>query len=183
MDFSLWKDIHTISAIQDPGKLLEKKNAQYNSQEELHSQSSLYCYVDASWIDSNRNAGIGWILTDAQGRKLLKGSSAIDPTNSVLEAEAIALSQAVFQIKRLNYKHVVFSGDSASLYRYLEKVGISCNKKSGILEIQRHLDDIISLAKDHYSFKHVARNANSLADALAKAARTNNSPYVITWDH
>lgn len=47
-------------------------------------------------------------LYSREGIQKLQGSSSINPTNSPLEAEAIALSMAVQQMKNLSYDQVTF---------------------------------------------------------------------------
>jgi len=64
--------------------------------------------TDGLWIDSNSKAGIRWGLFNAQGRCLLKGSTSIEPTNSALDMEAIALREALLQMRRVSYQKVIF---------------------------------------------------------------------------
>ncbi|KAG7547813.1 Ribonuclease H domain [Arabidopsis suecica] len=177
LDFSLWKNAQTESKRLH----LDKNHAPALEQIVPPLKTSLYCYTDASWIDSSKNAGIGWALADGSGKYLLKGSSSIAPTTSALEAEAIALLEAVLQLRRLNYQNITFCGDSASLYRYLERVKTHSCPQSGVLEIQSYLDDITAMTKDCSGFQLIPRTANHVADALAKEARINASPYVISW--
>ncbi|KAG5399231.1 hypothetical protein IGI04_021045 [Brassica rapa subsp. trilocularis] len=54
---------------------------------------------------------VGWSLYSREGIQKLQGSSSINPTNSPLEAEAIALSMAVQQMKNLCYDQVTFISD------------------------------------------------------------------------
>lgn len=54
---------------------------------------------------------VGWSLYSREGIRKLQGSSSINPTNSPLEAEAIALSMAVQQMKNLCYDQVTFISD------------------------------------------------------------------------
>lgn len=35
--------------------------------------------------------------------------------------------------------------------------------------------------RSHFNFKHVGRNLVDVVDKLAKEARVNNKPYVISW--
>lgn len=56
----------------------------------LNHLTLFYCFVDASWISPEEKAGFGWILKNPQGRPLMKGYASIDPTRTVMEAEAIA---------------------------------------------------------------------------------------------
>ncbi|CAL9228382.1 unnamed protein product, partial [Arabidopsis halleri] len=74
-------------------------------------------------------SGIGWILQDGRDKHILKGSSSIAATESPLEAEAIALKEAILRLKMLGYNHVTFCGDSAQIYRYLDS---SYNPRSNL---------------------------------------------------
>ncbi|EFH62608.1 hypothetical protein ARALYDRAFT_892986 [Arabidopsis lyrata subsp. lyrata] len=137
--------------------------------------------TDASWINQDSKIGVGWTLHDSLGRYLLKGSASLEPTQSVLEAEALALREALIHLKRLNYQNVTFCGDSHSLYGYLEGIWHKKLQTRGSNEIQTYLQDISKLAHDSYQFRYINRAANVLADTLAREARDNDSPYVISW--
>ncbi|KAG7548127.1 Reverse transcriptase domain [Arabidopsis suecica] len=148
---------------------------------EIWELSHVFLNSDASWIDQHSKAGIGWCLHDASGRYILKGYASIDPTDSALEAEAIALRESLLTLKRLNYRNVTFCGDSLTLYGHLMKVAKLGNQTpSEHAEIQGYLDDIITLAQDSYQFSFIGRKANSIADSLAKEARVNNSSFVVS---
>ncbi|KAG7614955.1 Ribonuclease H domain [Arabidopsis thaliana x Arabidopsis arenosa] len=58
-------------------------------------------------LNHDSKAGICLILTDSHGKYILKGCSSIEPTNSALEAEAIALKEALLQVKCLQYQDVI----------------------------------------------------------------------------
>lgn len=111
----------------------------------------------------------------------LSRSASLGPTDTVLEAEAIALKEALLQMRRLNYHNVTFCGDSLTLFGYLEKNTHSGLQGMGPQEIQRFLQDIVLVAHDSYRFKYINRQANQQADELARDARIHNSPYVVSW--
>lgn len=73
----------------------------------LPQESTLYCIADASWKSVNETAGIGWSLYSRQSTLIMQGSSAIEPTNSVFEAEAMEMLLAVQHLHRLHYKEVL----------------------------------------------------------------------------
>ncbi|CAE5958045.1 unnamed protein product [Arabidopsis arenosa] len=148
---------------------------------EIWELSPIGMRPDGSWIDSNSKAGIGWALYTSQGRCVLYGSSSTDPTSSALEAEAVALREAILQLKKLNYQQVTFCGDSLTLYRYLEHAVFQHHPEPGNHEIQNYIEDILALAKGRYCFKFVGREENVMADNLAKQARQKLSPYTISW--
>lgn len=65
----------------------------------LPHESYFYCVADASWKSPYEKAGIGWSLHSREGTLILQGSSAIAPTFSSLEAEAMATLLAVQQLQ------------------------------------------------------------------------------------
>lgn len=177
LDWRLWKEASIISNHSNQGL----QSVHTTSQQLLPHNTSFYCCTDGSWINPSSNAGIGWALFNAAGHCIIKGSFSIEPAYSALETEAIALREALLQIKRLNYQDVTFYGDSATLYQYLEKATEQSQPNPGCLEIQGYLDDILALSKGLYRFKFIKRNTNTMADTLAKQARIMNSPFVVTW--
>lgn len=180
MDFNLWKDSQS-----DPNVLsLHKAKPKVATlQEIMQHTSSLICCADASWTNSSSKAGIGWILLTSQGSRILRGFSSVDPVNSALEAEALALKEALLHVRRLQYKNVIFCGDSFTLYRHLEKITKLPHSLPGLLEIQPYLDDIAAITISSFSFKYICRSDNNAADLLAKTARCQNSPFTISWDY
>ncbi|CAE6072525.1 unnamed protein product [Arabidopsis arenosa] len=149
----------------------------------MHHTSSFVCCVDASWLDSQSRAGIGWILYNPQGRRVLRGFSSVAPVATALEVEALALKEALFHLRRLNYVDVTFCDDSMLLYRHLEKIKKMPHSVPGCLEIQSYLDDITALSLNYFAFKFICRNDNSAADLLAKSARSQNLPFTISWEY
>lgn len=124
---------HTINAAIIDKKLWDeamklKEQPQLPSQPTLPNSTSdiigedtmLYCIADASWKTSNELAGIGWSLYSKEGTLLIQGSSAIDPTETALQAEAMAILLAVQQLHALHYKNVMFLGDWAQLFNNLD---------------------------------------------------------------
>lgn len=81
----------------------------------------LFCLVDSSWTTDNEMAGIGWKLYDRAGADIMTGSSSIEPIASSLEAEAFALRDAVYQVKRHGYINVAFVCDSETLHKSLTR--------------------------------------------------------------
>lgn len=92
----------------------------------LPSETEYYCMVDASWKSSNENIGIGCSLFSKEGTPRLQGSSALEPTNSFLVAEAMAMLLAVQHMHVLSYNKVVFLGDNMEIMKAL-----NTNKERG----------------------------------------------------
>lgn len=180
MDFHLWKASQPVSSISHSHHGKPKAAA---LQEIMQQTSSFVCCADASWTDPYSKAGIGWVLYNPQGSRVLRGFSAIDPVNSVLEAEAITLKEALYHLRRLNYNDVTFCGDSITLYCQMEKAKKMSHPVPGYAEIQAQLDDIAAFSQSSYTFKFIRRSDNTVADLLAKTARCQNSPFTISWDY
>ncbi|XP_023633818.1 uncharacterized protein LOC111829312 [Capsella rubella] len=181
MDYKLWKEASSLNQSYN-GKPQEHKDS--NNPQSLHrtmdQSNSYFCYTDGSWINSTDKAGIGWSLHNYQGKCLIKGSSSIDPTMTALEAETIALREAILQVKRLNYYPVIFCGDSKILYRCLDQLTNGEHAAKEVAEIQRYIEDILALAKGSYKFKFIRREVNVIADMLAREGRTNQTPMIVS---
>lgn len=67
-------------------------------EEMVRKTNSWYCFVYSSWISDKDRTGIGWMLVDQRGTRIMKGSTSIGPVASPLEAEAFALREVVQQI-------------------------------------------------------------------------------------
>lgn len=181
LDWRLWTEAQHTSHTHISQGIAEHACDVSSHQEYLHPDNEFYCCIDGSWANSDSRAGIGWALYDAQNRCIFKGSSSIDHAGSVIETEAIALREALLQLRRLSYRNVTLSGDSSTLYRYLEQAEMQCKPILGPVEIQTYLEDILALAKGSFHFKFIRREANVLADMLSKTARHTCSLYIISW--
>lgn len=180
-DIRLWKEANNTLSLTKPQAPKASKSAPSNLQQVLTQIPLFCCCTYASWINPDSKVGIGWTLHDSQGRLIIQGSASLDSTNSVLEAEALALKEALLHMRRLNYHNVTFCGDSLTLFGHLEKNTHHGLQGMGPQEIQGFLQDIVLIAHDSYRFKYINRQANQLADELARNARIHNSPYVISW--
>lgn len=149
----------------------------------LPQETCFYCVADASWKSPTEKAGIGWSLHSRQGTPIIQGSSAIAPTYSVLEAEAMAILLAVQQLHRLSYKNVMILGENSQLFKSLEGYnqrnnrGMACNEASILVQ------DILKLSKlNNFTFMKVPRMFVQQVDQLAKRARyLEDKQYVISW--
>lgn len=119
LDQRLWMDVNLsnnkkdeIPAINQGTQRGTRETATTTWLEVIHKANSPCCLVDASWISSEKRAGIGCILMNNNGKPILKGSSSTDPIRSVLEAETIALREAILQLKRPGYEKITFCGNA-----------------------------------------------------------------------
>lgn len=154
-------------------------------QETLRPETLNYCVVDASWVSPHDKTGIGWSLYSRQGTLNIHGSSAIHQTISPLVAEATAMLLAVQQMVRLAYKEVMFITDCQALIKILHQVQGRENHieaKMDANEASTIIQDIWNYSKKYgFEFSYAPRNCTQYVDWLAKKARINNQPYVISW--
>lgn len=85
-------------------------NVPSSMQQVIHQVEHLWCFVDASWASPNQACGVGWTFFDKYGQNFLRGSEAIQPIQSSMEAEVEALRMAVTDLARLGYHQVTFCG-------------------------------------------------------------------------
>ncbi|KAG2293266.1 hypothetical protein Bca52824_039935 [Brassica carinata] len=165
----------------------QSTGAQRNQMENIHEVlpplTNLYCLVDASWKSNQELAGIGWSLHSKEGIQKIRGSSSIVPTNTSIEAEAMAMLMAVQQIKSLRYENVAFISDCKQLIDelnqfYAEETIIS----KRVMEAVSMIRDIYNISRAcNFTFHFMSRSFLNVVDALAKEARTKNQSYVISW--
>ncbi|KAH0938538.1 hypothetical protein HID58_005999, partial [Brassica napus] len=100
----------------------------------------------ASWKASTENIGIG-----KKGTLKIQGSAALTPTNSELEAEAIAMKSAVQQLNRLAYTNVLMLGDCTELFRCLDGIKQRQLNAHEVNEARTIIQDIIVSSKQTIS--------------------------------
>lgn len=114
-------------------------------------ETELYCVADASWKASTEKIGIGWSLHSKKGTLKIQGSAALTPTNSELEAEAIAMKSAVQQLNRLAYTNVLMLGDCTELFRCLDGIKQRQLNAHEVNEARTIIQDIIVSSKQTIS--------------------------------
>lgn len=97
-------------------------------------------------------AGIGWMLMDHIGRKMMKGSTSIEPFTNPLEAKVYALREAVLQMKGYIYKIVTFYGDSKVLYDVLNHYK-NGEQEEKVQAIATYYEDVMNLAVPANGFR------------------------------
>lgn len=101
-----------------------------------------------------------------------------------MESEAIALREAIVQIRRWGYHGITFYGDAKEIYQRLSHQ----NPKESMQDWNHHelasyMKDICSLVEQRlcYRFRFIKRSENTEADCLAKHARSTLQNYVVSW--
>lgn len=132
--------------------------------------------TDASWITPATPAGIGRSLFRKEGTLVTQGSSAILPTETAFQAEAIALCMAVQQLKALSYKRIAFLSDNKQMVNGTNQLSYSgVRAPENCTEAAIIIQDILNLSWGYeFSYHFVPRNFVSIADQQAKKARETN---------
>lgn len=120
--------------------------------------------TDAAWNVGRQAAGFGWVFQFPSLQQQTSKSSAAYVASS-LQAEAMAMREAIFECRRLKMKKLRFESDSAQLIKYL-------NSGSGSPELHGIVADVllISLDFEFVCFVWIPRERNTVADLLAKDA-------------
>ncbi|KAF8090143.1 hypothetical protein N665_0485s0018 [Sinapis alba] len=157
-DHQLWQK----AMEQDKQELqpIRNKESQETSITQLIPQTAqYYCLVDASWKSQSEPSGIGWSLYSIQGTQLLQGSTSVQPTNSALEAEALAVRMAAQKLRALRFTNVAFFSDCKKVIDEI-KQGMSYTtlKNICISEANTMIRDIKAMAEEQeFSFHYISR--------------------------
>ncbi|ESQ33588.1 hypothetical protein EUTSA_v10009928mg [Eutrema salsugineum] len=131
------------------------------------------CIVDASWKSSDTRAGIGWQLYNPRGCNILRDKSSISPTSTP------------YTLRKLSFENVVILRDCKTLFDDLASfVGQQAQRGRWInSSIATQVKDIANLLphSGQMTFKHVKRSVVTEVDRVAKIAREQSSPYIVTW--
>ncbi|XP_045829143.1 uncharacterized protein LOC123920860 [Trifolium pratense] len=106
---------------------------QLNEQEQqLHRwlpprQGWLKCNVDAGFHNDGSITSGGWCIRDDVGQFIHAGSYWLNGKYSILEAEALAILEAMKVVCNMNLEHVTFESDSQSVVAAIQAnhVGVS----------------------------------------------------------
>ncbi|XP_018476663.2 uncharacterized protein LOC108847814 [Raphanus sativus] len=138
----------------------------------LHPRPSLppntiLCNTDAAWEASTKASGLGWIFT-IPGARSQQGFQSNLHVRSALQAEALAIREALKHAIHLGYTKIWLRSDSKGLIEAI----VSITKPKEVYGI---LADIETLSSTFLfcSFSFVSRSLNGPADAIAKSALCN----------
>ncbi|CAA7035952.1 unnamed protein product [Microthlaspi erraticum] len=129
--------------------------------------NTIDCFTDGSWTEEHRIGGLGWIFTRATGERLDQGQEAERFVSSPLMAEALAIRSALNHALEIGIACIHLKSDAQVLIRAI-------SSQEQISEIYGILFDINALASmfTSISFSFISRSENSLADSLAKDAKS-----------
>lgn len=154
MDCQQWID--ALHQLRDPQEQTNSQRKNENMPKTMADvvvrTNTWYCFIDGSWISEKHKAGIGWLLVNHRGTRVMKGSTSIAPVVSSLEAEAYAFREVVQQVKRHGYRNVAFYGDLKVMFDTLEK-SLKEAQKGRNQAIVTYCEDIKRLAIEEFGFK------------------------------
>jgi ribonuclease HI len=126
----------------------------------------LKCNVDASFYNAAGVTGGGWCLRDHRGHFILAGTHSIIGRLTTLEGEAMALKEAMCEVKQIGFSHVMFESDSKSVVDAITSSHFGSSEFSAIIS---HVKSLLLLCPN-FEVKFVKRQANMVAHSLARAA-------------
>ncbi|XP_058746722.1 uncharacterized protein LOC131619666 [Vicia villosa] len=128
----------------------------------------LKCNVDAGFNKQGGTTNRGWCVRDDTGNFIFAGIAWDIGTLTILEAEALALKEAIQGAISSQLDKVIFESDSQGVVQ-----AIDSNYK-GDSEFSLIIKSINSLlqAFPNFEVKFIKRQANSVAHSLAKAANS-----------
>lgn len=121
---------------------------------------------EAALFNNCNVASLGVVIRDCNGNIIGALSQKIAFPQSVEHAEALAASRAVTLARELNLFKVIFEGDCLRIIKAI-------NTKEACHTLFGHIiEEIRSLSSSllSYSFQHIRREGNNLAQALARRA-------------
>ncbi len=127
---------------------------------------SIKVYVDGASKGNPGEAGIGYLIIDANGKTVKEFSRHIGKTTNNV-AEYTALIEALKECDRLGIKNVHVFSDSELVVKQMN--GLYAAK-------QKHIGELLKKAKeiarqfDSFRITHIPRTENRKADALASSA-------------
>ncbi|RID49687.1 hypothetical protein BRARA_H00468 [Brassica rapa] len=146
-----------------PIKHIETRNLSNRS---IHTSTGLTTlYTDAAWRAQDKTAGCGWIIYTPHSEDARKVATTEMFVATPLMAEALAVREALLQVKAEHLSNICCKSDNQVLIKAL-------NSNQHPVELYGINLDIEKLASSFSSivFSYVPRNLNFAADALAKSA-------------
>lgn len=127
------------------------------------------CQTDASWINDNDRAGLGFVLMEAE-TSVLFGAQGIRNVASSLHAEAEGLMWVMQEVLKIGIREVGFEYDYEQLVKLMAE-------EEEWPAMAPELDEIKTLSSDFidFSITYIPRSKNVRADSLAKGGRSRVS--------
>lgn len=131
------------------------------------------CYVDGAWKEQDPFTGQGWFYRNERSTDTMMGAMSIRRSLSPLHAECEALIWAMECMKTLHISEVVFATDCSQLVKMV-------STPTEWPAFTTHMEEFLR-CKEYFStftIQHIPRAQNTMADKLARGARTQPSAMV-----
>ncbi|XP_045809903.1 uncharacterized protein LOC123904263 [Trifolium pratense] len=163
--FQIWNDWYIAQNFQVTS-VTEEHMQQHTWQPPLIGW--LKCNVDARFQAQGSITTRGWCIRDETGQFVRARTAWEVGAHSIIEAEALALLDAMQSVILMNVEHIVFESDSEIVVDGVH------TRYGGNSEFSMLISSIKSLLTLHSNFevKFIKRQANSVAHLLAKAANS-----------
>ncbi|CAJ2667453.1 unnamed protein product [Trifolium pratense] len=132
-------------------------------------QGWLKCNVDAGFHNDGRITSGGWCLRNERGQFIRAGSYWKNGAHSILEAEALALLEAMKAACTMNRQHITFESDSQLVVGAIQDANY--NGASIFSIIISNIKNLL-LLNSNFEVKFVKRQANLVAHKLARVAKS-----------
>ena len=125
---------------------------------------------DEAVFEDLRVAGIGVVVRNEHGEVVAALAEQIPILDSIFTLETLAAKHVVHFVRELGLRNVVFDGDSESSIQAISNRLLSHSSCGHIIH------DILLFASSFqsFSFSHVCRQSNALANVLAKRVRLSS---------
>ncbi|RYQ87637.1 hypothetical protein Ahy_B09g095159 [Arachis hypogaea] len=119
--------------------------------------------VDGSWFSERNNAACGGVFRDSAGR-FLKGYSCNLGNCSITHAELWAVIHGMNIATRNGYQHLVVESDSTAAISFINH---GCPPAHSCAPLIQDIRNLVTRFQ-HITWSHALREANTVADLLAK---------------
>ena len=127
---------------------------------------TLYAYTDGASRGNPGQSGIGIVVKNEQGKRILTVSAYIGIATNNL-AEYTALLTLLKRLQLVQFQHLLVHSDSELMVRQMN--GEYKIKNPQISALHKMITEILRSSAYSFEIKHVPREANSEADQLANA--------------
>jgi ribonuclease HI len=164
--FHMWDDWYKAQKLNNNIPEDEPVQQQHNWIPPTHGR--LKCNVDAAFHNGGKITSGGWCVRDDSGQFIRAGTHWLRGELSIIEAEALALLEAMRTTCQMNMQNVIFETDAQIV------VGATNSNHVGVSLFSTIILNIKNLLhlNPNFEVKFVKRQANSVAHKLARAANS-----------
>ncbi|XP_058784506.1 uncharacterized protein LOC131659316 [Vicia villosa] len=126
------------------------------------------CNVDAAFNNNNGTTNRGWCMRNHLGNLISAGTSWDPGSLSVIEAEALALKEAILGAISMNLNYVIFESDCQRVTQAVHSNNKGASEFSIIL---RSISELLQ-SFPNFDVKFTKRQENMVAHSLARAANS-----------